>query len=192
MALIVRGPYPSVWAMLALYQHPDNKATPPKLVSSYQQLYEPTDVDQSSRWTLEWPGLDIIADLKTDMNTAGHADSTCLIQCEKGDISIQSKHSILNKLNRGRKLILDPPYRPESFTVIPHSDDSSIQRETHTHKPAAGGGWHYQADHVGRLIRDGKIESDRMPWEESRITQGWLDQVRKNGNSVLKDLKGKV
>jgi hypothetical protein len=89
--LIFRGPYPSVWAMLALYQHPDNKKTPPKLVSSYQQLYEPTKVDQSSRWTLEWPALGIISDLKTDMNTAGHADSTCLIQCEKADISIQSQ-----------------------------------------------------------------------------------------------------
>jgi hypothetical protein len=79
--------------MLALYQHPDNKKTPPKLVSSYQQLYEPTKVDQSSRWTLEWPALGIISDLKTDMNTAGHADSTCLIQCEKADISIQSQSS---------------------------------------------------------------------------------------------------
>jgi hypothetical protein len=175
--------------MLALYQHPDNKKTPPKLVSSYQQLYEPTKVDQSSRWTLEWPALGIISDLKTDMNTAGHADSTCLIQCEKADISIQSKILLIYTVN---KLMIDPPYRPESFTVIPHSDDSEIKRETFKYPPAAGGGWHYQADHVGRLIRDGKIESDRMPWEESRITQGWLDQVRKDGSSVLKDLKGQV
>jgi hypothetical protein len=45
---------------------------------------------------------------------------------------------------------------------------------------------------VARCIRDGKIESDRMPWEESRITQGWFDEVRKNGDSVLKDFKGKA
>ena len=86
----------------------------------------------------------------------------------------------------------DPPYRPEQFSIIPHSADSEIKRETFTYKPAAGGGWHYQADHVGRCIRDGKIESERMPWEESRIVQGWFDQVRKDGSSVLKDLKGKV
>jgi hypothetical protein len=76
--------------MLALYQHPDNKKTSPKIVSSYQQLYAPTKVDQNSRWTLEWPALGIIADLKTDMDTDAHADSTCLISCEKGDISIES------------------------------------------------------------------------------------------------------
>lgn len=41
-------------------------------------------------------------------------------------------------------------------------------------------------------MRDGKIESERMSWEESRITQGWYDQVRKEGGSVLKNLKGKA
>jgi len=116
--LIFRGPYPSVWAMLALYQHPDNKKTPPKLVSSYQQLYEPTKVDQSSRWTLEWPALGIISDLKTDMNTAGHADSTCLIQCEKADISIQSQsftpylsNTYIRPPIQTRELYRHPPFR---------------------------------------------------------------------------------
>jgi hypothetical protein len=76
--------------------------------------------------------------------------------------------------------------------VIPHSGDASLKRESFHYPPAAGGGWHYQADEVARCIRDGKIESERMPWEESRITQSWLDQVRKDGTSVLKDLKGKA
>lgn len=31
-----------------------------------------------------------------------------------------------------------------------------------------------------------------MPWEESRVVQGWLDQVRKEGGSAIKDLKGKA
>jgi hypothetical protein len=87
----------------------------------------------------------------------------------------------------------DPPYRPEKFTIIPHSDSpDTIKRETFNLPPSAGGGWHYQADEVGRCIRDGKIESERMPWEESKIVQGWFDQVRKEGRSVLKDLKGKA
>jgi hypothetical protein len=86
----------------------------------------------------------------------------------------------------------DPPYRPERFNVIPNSGDASLKRESFHYPPAAGGGWHYQADEVARCIRDGKIESERMPWEESRITQSWLDQVRKDGTSVLKDLKGKA
>lgn len=48
---------------------------------------------------------------------------------------------------------------------------------------------HYEADEVARCIRDGKVESERMPLAESRITQEWLDTVRKQGNTVLKDRK---
>ena len=49
---------------------------------------------------------------------------------------------------------------------------------------------HYEADEVARCIRDGKLESQRMPLAESRIVQGWFDQVRKAGDTVLKNAKG--
>jgi hypothetical protein len=98
--------------MLALYHHPDNNKTPPKLVSSYQSLYAPTGVDQSSRWILEWPALGVIADLKTDMDTAGCTDSTCLISCEKGDITIESESGS----NRVDYLSTDYDYRPPIST----------------------------------------------------------------------------
>lgn len=76
--------------MLLLYQHPDNKKTAPKLVSSYQQIYAPTGVDQSSRWVLEWTGLGgVVANLMTDICTDAYKEATCLIQCEKGDIAIE-------------------------------------------------------------------------------------------------------
>lgn len=51
---------------------------------------------------------------------------------------------------------------------------------------------HYEADEVARCVRDGKLESDRMPLSESRIVQGWFDEVRKSGGSVLKDVKGQA
>ena len=51
---------------------------------------------------------------------------------------------------------------------------------------------HYEADEVARCIRDGKLESDRMPWEESRIVQQWFDDVREAGNTILKDRHGKA
>lgn len=48
----------------------------------------------------------------------------------------------------------------------------------------------YEADEVARCIRDGKIESERMPWEESRVVQGWVDKVRKEGPSETAKLVG--
>ena len=49
---------------------------------------------------------------------------------------------------------------------------------------------HYEADEVARCVRDGKLESERMLLEESRIVQGWFDQVRKAGDTILKNTKG--
>ena len=49
---------------------------------------------------------------------------------------------------------------------------------------------HYEADEVARCLREGKIESKRMPWEESRQVQHVFDEVRKAGNTILKDRKG--
>ena len=50
----------------------------------------------------------------------------------------------------------------------------------------------YEADEVYRCIQAGKLQSERMPWDESRIVQGWFDQVRNEGASCLKGLKGTV
>lgn len=67
------------------------------------------------------------------------------------------------------------------------------ERETKEYPTTkAGGGMHYEADEVARCIRDGKTESERMPLAESRVTQRWLDDVRKAGGSVLKDRKSTV
>lgn len=50
----------------------------------------------------------------------------------------------------------------------------------------------YEADEVFRCLARGEVESGRMPWEESRVVQGWFDQVRNDGSTVLKGLKGTV
>lgn len=50
----------------------------------------------------------------------------------------------------------------------------------------------YEADELARCVREGKLESERMPWVESRIVQSWFDAVRTNGPTVLKDAKGTI
>jgi hypothetical protein len=87
----------------------------------------------------------------------------------------------------------DPPWRPEAFTIVPHTfgEHGSIkERETFTFKVAPGGGMHYEADETARCIRDGLTESKRMPLDESRVVQGWFDAIRRNGQTVLRDVKG--
>ena len=85
----ISGPYPSVWAMLVMHQHPDNKGrTAPKLVNSHQTIFEKTRVDGNSRWRLDWQGVGQ-ADLACDMTTAGLRDATVIISCEEADVLIE-------------------------------------------------------------------------------------------------------
>jgi hypothetical protein len=86
---MIRGPYPSVWAMMTLFHHPDNKQTPPEIVLTHQTVYERSNVDLNSRWLLQFPGLGgVQALLTTDMDTNGCGEMTALISCEKADMAI--------------------------------------------------------------------------------------------------------
>lgn len=84
-----RGPYPSVWAMLAIHHSPLNKdRAPPKVLSTTQTIYKRTGVDANSRWRLEWEGVGQ-ADLTTDLTCSGLKDTTVAVQCEEGDILVE-------------------------------------------------------------------------------------------------------
>jgi hypothetical protein len=57
----------------------------------------------------------------------------------------------------------------------PTADDAT---KTYKVPVPAGVGMHYEADEVYRCLRDGKVQSEKMPWEESRIVQSWFDEIR--------------
>ena len=87
-----------------------------------------------------------------------------------------------------------PTLQGRDFYVVPRPDrfPGAITKKTTYHLPVAKGnnGLSYEADEVARCIRAGKIQCEKMTWEESRIVQGWFDVVRRNGHTALKDLKG--
>ena len=47
--------------------------------------------------------------------------------------------------------------------------------------PIPGWGMFWEADECARCLRDGKLESTTMGWEESVVIMHTLDQVRKQG-----------
>ncbi|WWC58837.1 uncharacterized protein I303_101381 [Kwoniella dejecticola CBS 10117] len=177
-SLLDLGPYPALWAMLLLHRHPLNQDKNPKLLFSHQTVYERTGVDLNTRWCLEWKGL-CQGLLSTDLASFGLKTGSIVLQCEHGDL-----------------LIDYPPYRAESFEIHPKpdlaSDKEGVQKASRHHHPIAPGnyGMSYEADEVARCIRDGRQQSDRMPWEESLLVQGWFDQIIRDGNTKLKDLRG--
>ena len=77
---------------------------------------------------------------------------------------------------------------PEKYWIIPHArrTANAITEKTEHYHPLEGNtGMAYEADEVARCVRDGKIESERMTWEESRIVQSWFDRVRKDGKTGM-------
>jgi hypothetical protein len=86
-SLLDQGPYPSVWCMLALHHHPDNKDQDPQVVNSYQQVYARSGVDAMSHWIVEWKGL-AQARCLTDMTASGMGEATAVVTCEEADLVI--------------------------------------------------------------------------------------------------------
>ncbi|WWD00970.1 hypothetical protein V866_007908 [Kwoniella sp. B9012] len=175
-SLLDMGPYPSVWAMLLVQRNPHNRDQDPQVLFSHQTLYERTQVDLNSRWLVQWKDL-CQGLLLSDLSASGQREATAVLQCEEGDLVIHY-----------------PPYKAETFSIVPRPDrfaGSITQKTTHHHPVAQGNnGLSYEADEVARCLRDGKIESGKMPWAESRIVQGWFDVVRKQGPTPLANVKG--
>lgn len=176
-SLLDMGPYPSVWAMLCLHQHPLNtQRKPPTVVNTYQRIYERTNVDARSRWLVDFPELQAEAQLMTDMTCHSIKEAAVVMQCENADLIIENG-----------------PQKPSTFHVVPNPGSKKDTKRT-TYNcgiPAEQGhGLCFEADEVARCIRDGKTESARMPLDESRIVQSWFDEVRKRGSTCMKDMKG--
>ncbi|KGB80251.2 hypothetical protein CNBG_6089 [Cryptococcus deuterogattii R265] len=154
-SLLDMSAYPSVWAMLRVHRHSLN-----------------ADKDSKVLFTL----VDGVAGacqgmMMTDLGDAGQKDSTAVLQCDEGDL-----------------VIAYCPSRPDTFYIHPRPSHfpgpkGTITSSTTHYHPFHDGnnGMSYEADEVARCIRDGKIESERMPWEESRVVQGWVDKLRKEG-----------
>lgn len=90
-SLLDQGPYPSVWAMLAIHQHPDNKDKHPKVVNSYQRVYNRSGVDAMSHWIVEWKDF-AEARCLTDMTASGCGEATAIITCEEADLVIECEY----------------------------------------------------------------------------------------------------
>ncbi|OCF42821.1 hypothetical protein I317_03298 [Kwoniella heveanensis CBS 569] len=175
-SLLDMGPYPSVWAMLLVQRNPHNHDQDPQVVFSHQTVYERTQVDLNSRWLVQWKDL-CQGLLLSDLSASGQREATAVLQCEEGDLVIHY-----------------PPYKAETFSIIPRPDRfaGAIKEKTTHHHPIAQGnnGLSYEADEVAKCLRQGKVESEKMPWAESRIVQGWFDVVRTQGSTPLATIKG--
>ena len=68
---------------------------------------------------------------------------------------------------------IHPPYwRGTTATLVKGGEETTVER------PFDGNGYNCQAEAVGRYLREGKLESDEIPLDESVAIMGTMDTIR--------------
>ncbi|KAJ3787567.1 hypothetical protein GGU10DRAFT_348373 [Lentinula aff. detonsa] len=167
-ALLDLGPYPLVWAIMALYENPANSATKPTITGSI--LKTPlTGVDCNTSFTLNF----------NQSKLAAQAVLSCSINTDALDPGVTVRYE------RGSIKIASPIYVPKSFVVQYLNERGVVVKEEKKFFEYIGRGMHFQADEVARCIRDGKTESALWGHENSLLEMHIFDEVRRQGGYEL-------
>lgn len=179
-ALLDLGIYAVTWIYLTCFSDPRNEHDDPRVASDVLKAQE-ADVDEYANISMIFPTSRVVAMATTNMTIKSDEDSICRIQGDKGDITVQW-----------------PPFRPTQFTIYRKSPPQDVsaaagpyagtqQGEVRTFEIPEGHGMFWEADECARCLRDGKLESPRMPLSESISTMTVLDTVRKQNDLKYPD-----
>ncbi|GBE86569.1 D-xylose 1-dehydrogenase (NADP(+)) [Sparassis crispa] len=169
-ALLDLGPYPMIWTILALFEHPSNKGAHPTSISASMVKTSLTGVDSSTSWTVNFTKTLQAQAILSASITVPSASFGATIRYRNGNIIVGT-----------------PIFCPKQFTVQYFDKPGSgviVREETRTFN-YTGSGWHFEADEVARSVRDGKLESDLWTHEKSIILMETFDEVRRQGGYVL-------
>jgi len=161
-ALLDLGPYPLVWAIIALYEHPDNERARPSNITGAMVKTPITNVDSSTVFILDFQPI----------------QAQAILSC--GITITYPNPSVTIRFRNGNILLHGPPFKPTSLT-IQHFDkagSAKIVREEKKEFSFEGGGWQFQADEVAKCVRDGKLESELWSHDKSLLEMEIFDTVR--------------
>ena len=73
----------------------------------------------------------------------------------------------------GRITLHAPFWKPERMTVTRNG-----KPDEEIHLPTVGSGFNYEAEEVGRCLREGRVESDILPLDGTLAVMRTLDAIR--------------
>ncbi|TFK26237.1 NAD(P)-binding protein [Coprinopsis marcescibilis] len=182
-ALLDLGPYPLVWAIIALYENPANNKAHPSRVTGAMVKTPISGVDSSTGFTLTF-------DPTVSSNTESSLAAQALLSCS---ITLDAPTpGVTIRFERGTITIEPPIYCPKTFKVTylnkgVQQEGAKAASEGSFSKTFeyVGKGWHFQADEVARCISQGKLESNLWGHDKSLLEMEIFDEVRKQGNYVF-------
>ncbi|KAJ4341323.1 hypothetical protein N0V95_007234, partial [Ascochyta clinopodiicola] len=174
-ALLDLGVYSLTWVFVVLYHLQRNKQKKDPVVKGAMSLYAQTGCDEMTSIILDFPGAHIgTKDAETDQNN-GDAHATALTSIRVSHApnpTHSSPDPVRIQGTHGDITIAAPSYRPLSYTLIPAQNPTRGALADFAYEvrnfeiPGDGHGMFWEADECARCIRDGKLESEVMGWEE--------------------------
>ncbi|KAJ6145555.1 hypothetical protein N7470_009450 [Penicillium chermesinum] len=163
-ALLDLGIYSLTWVFQILYHTlPRSQRKPPSHIVSHMSHFPGTGADEETTMLITFPTTTPSAHPKEHGH--GSAGPSIKIQGTKGHIHV-----------------FGPAFAPQWYRVIPSSQPNEPTTVQDVHMPVPEGrGMFWEADEVARCLRDGKLESEGLPWEESLVIMEVLDEVRRQG-----------
>lgn len=184
-ALLDLGIYSLTWLFQTLYHLQEDKETPQ--VVAAMNKYARTGADENTTLVVSFPrhkqmgiattGLRVAS----DANGEGTAGPAMRIQGSGGEIQV-----------------MGPAYRPVAYRVIRKDGgagagagaetgwvDCPIPKDAET---GWGHGMYWEADECARCLRDGRVESETLPWGESVVIMEVMEEALRQGGVVYPEV----
>ncbi|KAK0127631.1 D-xylose 1-dehydrogenase (NADP(+)) [Cadophora gregata f. sp. sojae] len=183
-ALLDLGIYSLTWVFQILYHcQPTDKREKPNVLANVQK-YARTGADESTSMLLGF-GDQRVGIATTSLRVATTPD---------GEGSPAAGPAARIQGTKGEIQVIGPLYRPMHYRVIMIGGEKGVVEDvdcpipTDPERDGWGHGMFWEADEAARCLRDGKLESDGLGWEESLVIMETMDEVRKQGGLVYPDL----
>jgi len=150
--------------------------------------YHLTGADESTSILLTFPTSTPANDKPPHMSH-GIAMTNIRVSCDP-DEQGTSGPNIRIQGTKGEIQVFGYAFRPTRYRVIPkkgvegEGGGEAKVRDVECGFPDGGHGMAWEADEVARCLRDGKLESEGMSWEESIVIMEVMDEVRRQGGLV--------
>lgn len=188
-ALLDLGIYALTWVFQILYHCQPKPREAPKVLAAMNKYR--TGADEMTSMILQFEKNQSMGIATTNMRVA--------TQPEKEGTYI-SGPAVRIQGTKGEIQLYGPIYRPTHYTVIKVGADKEevydfpipTDKEKVGPKGHEAEGWghgmYWEADEAARCLRDGKLESETLDWEESIVIMETMDETRRQGGLVYPEL----
>ncbi len=202
-ALLDLGVYSLTWLFQILYHLQPSPRQVPESVLSAVTKYR-TGADEQTTVLLTFPAP-FAREIHTGTHRGGnlaHGIATCGMRAGTDpDMKGSSGPSVRIQGTKGEIQLLGPAFRPTGYRLIPKVDTTTRVpvggiKEVEDVEIAipgpglekGGHGMFYEADEASRCLRDGKLESQILDWQETLLIMDTMDKVRAQHGIVYPEI----